>query len=212
MNSELSLVLSLRKVLEFAGEGKGMARSVVEVLGRVGPDGSEASRLLLLGHPLRRAMGPLTGSSTPEVAMLASLIVAAPRSSASLVGRSGEALAGTLERWVKERETRRLEQRVLRFRSLVASGVLGGVTAMMASLGPVVGNLDFTGSAPPVDSGALLAGAGVMAAVSSGMLGLFMSGRGFFANVAVTLTVFAFVTVVAAPLASFGPAITWGVN
>lgn len=212
MNSDLALVHSLRKALESAGEGKGMARSVTEALGREPSGGAKAARDLLLGHTLARALRPLAESRVPEVAMLASLIVAAPRSSTPLVGRSGESLAGTLERWVKARETRKLEQKVLRFRSLVVSGVLGGVTAMMATLGPVIGNLDFTGNAPPVDPWALLAGAGAMAAVSSGVLGLYMAGRGFLGNVAVTLAVFLFVSAVSAPLAGFSPAVGWGVK
>lgn len=212
MNRDLALVLSLRKVLESAGEGKGVARSVVESLGRGPPEGSAAARLLLLGHPLGRAMRPLAESPVTEVAMLSSLIVAAPTSSASLVGRSGEALAGTLERWVKARETRKLEQRVLRFRSLVTSGVLGAVSGMLASLGPVVGNLDFAGSAPAADPAVLLAGGAAMAAISSAVLGLYTSGRGFLWNVAVTLALFALVGAVATPLASFGPPIAWGVK
>ena len=212
MNSDLSMVRSLRKALESAGEGKGMARSVIEALGGASPEGSAAARMLLLGYPLHRSMKTLAESPSEEAALLSSLIIAAPKSSATLVGKSGETLAGTLERWVRARESRRLEHRVMRFRSLVTSGVLGGVTAMMASLGPLVGSLDFSGAAPPVDSTALLAGAAAMAAISSGVLGLYMSGRGFLVNVAVTLAVFLLVSTAAAPLAGFAPSIAWGVK
>lgn len=143
--------------------------------------------------------------------MLASLIVAAPRSSAAAVGASGQALAASLEAWVKARESRRLERRVLRFRSVVTSGVLGAVTAMVATLGPLVGTLGFQGG-PPVDPVPLLVGAASMAAISSAMLGIFMSGKGFVTNVAVTLGVFAAVAAFASPLANVPSVVMWGVK
>ena len=212
MNSELPMIRSLRRVLESAGEGKGLARAVVEELRRAPPPSPDAARRLLLGYPLQASLRLLVESASEEVSMLASLVVVAPRSSAALVGKSGEELAGTLERWVKARESRMLEQKVLRFRSVVTSGVLGAVTAMVASLGPLVATLNFEGGGPPADSATLLAGAAAMAAISSTMLGLFMSGRGFLLNVAVTLGVFALVSAVASPLASLPVAAMWGVK
>jgi len=212
LNPDLSMVRSLRKVLESAKEGKGMSRSVVEELRNYPPLGSDASRMLLLGYPLRASLRPMVELASGESALLASLIVASPRSSAQLVGRSGETLAGTLERWVKVREGRRLEQRVLRFRSLVTSGVLGAVTSMVASLGPLIGRLNFTGSSVPADPTTLLVGAAVMAALGSAVLGLFMSGKGFVANLAVTLGVFAIVSSVASPLAAVPTVALWGVK
>ncbi|MDG6910685.1 MAG: hypothetical protein JRN08_09985, partial [Nitrososphaerota archaeon] len=165
MNVDLGGLLSLRRVLESAADGKGMAGSLVKELGDVRPLGSDTARMLLLGFPLSVSLRSLVEDGSEEVSMLASLIVSAPRSSTSLVGRSGEALATTLERWVKARESGKLEHRVLRFRSLVTSGVLGAVTAMVASLGPVVGNLDFANSAPLVNSGTVLFAAAGMTAV-----------------------------------------------
>ena len=212
MSSELSMLRSLRRILESAAEGEGLARSIAEELRGSAPPGPDSARRVLLGYPLQASLGPLVESPSEEVAMLASLVVAAPRSSAALVGRSGEELAGTLERWVKARESRRLEQKVLRFRSVVTSGVLGAVTAMVASLGPLVGSLNFQGSARPVDPITLLVGAAVMAAVSSAVLGLFMSASGILFNVGVTLAVFAVVGAVALPLASLPAAAVWGVK
>lgn len=211
MNADLSAILSLRRVLESAGDGMGMARSLVKELGGLEPDGADSARMLLLGYPLSVSLRPLLDGRSEEVSMIASLIVSAPRSSTSLVGRSGQALAMTLERWVKARENGKLENRALRFRSLVTSGVLGAVTAMVASLGPVVGNLSF-GSAPTVSPGTLLSAAAGMTAISSGMLGYFMSGKGFFANIAVSLAVFAVVSVAASPLAGIPSVGLWGVK
>lgn len=212
MTSDLSLVRSMRRVLESAGEGRGLARSVVEELRGTGEPGEGAARRLLLGHPLRASLRVLAESSSDEAAMLASLIVAAPESSASVVGRSGEELAGTLEKWVRAREARKVEQKVMRFRSVITSGVLGAVTAMISSLGPLVGSLNFGGSVPSVDPSALLAGAALMAAIGSGILGVYMSGRGFVLNVGVTLGAFALVTAAASPLSAFPSGIEWGVK
>jgi hypothetical protein len=211
MNPDLSTILSLRRVLESTKEGKGVARSLVEEMGRMSPLGRTVARLILLGYPLQSALSPLVEGNSQEVSMLSSLLGSAPRSSATLVGRNGEAFSHTLERWVKVRENRILEQKVFRFRSILASGVLGAVTAMISSLGPVVGNLSLSGGAP-VDASALAYAAAAMTIISSGMLGLFMSGRRFFVNIAVSLAVFALVSLVAAPLANVPSVDLWGVK
>lgn len=209
MNPDLFLVRSLRRVLESAAQGKGVARSVVEEFRLSPPPWSRTAGMLLLGHPLRTSMESLVESSTAEAAMLASLIVASPRSSALLVGKSGETLAATLERWVRAKESRKLEEKVMRFRGMVTCGVLGAVTAMISSLGPLVGSLNFEGTAPAVDPMTLLAGSAAMAAIGSAILGLYMSGKGFPVNVAVTLGAFALVSAAASPLWGLTPTVLW---
>ena len=209
MNPDLLLVRSLRRVLESAAEGKGVARSVVEEYRLSPPPWSGAARMLLLGHPLRTSMKGLLESPSTEAAMLASLIVASPGSSTLLVGRRGDTLAGTLERWVRAKESRKLEEKVMRFRSVVTSAVLGAVTAMIASLGPLVGNLNFEATAPPVDPTTLLAGSAAMAAVGSAILGFYLSGKGFPLNVAVTLCAFALVGAAVSPLGGLAPSALW---
>ncbi|MDG7011600.1 MAG: hypothetical protein JRN11_05910 [Nitrososphaerota archaeon] len=204
MSAELDAMHSLGRALKSAGEGKGLARSAVEELPRAGPLGREGARLLLLGFPLSRALKPLVEEGGEEVSMLASLVVAAPRSSAPLVGRSGESLAVTLEGWVKSRDSEVMEQKVMRFRSLVTSAVLGAVMGMLTALGPVVGSLGLGGS--PVGTGALVYGSAAMTAMGSGMLGAFMSGRRFFVNVLLSMAVFAAIAAAAAPLASVSSA------
>ena len=86
MNSELSMVRSLRRVLESIGQGKGVARSAVEGLRASPAPAPDAARRLLLGYPLQVSLRPLLESATDEVAMLAALIGAARRSSAALGG------------------------------------------------------------------------------------------------------------------------------
>lgn len=195
------LLLCLRRVLESAGQGSGLSRSLVESFKGSGGPGGEAARLALLGFPTSASMEPLLSTGSEEVSMLASLVVAAPLSSALLVGKSGSTFALMLERWVKAKESRALEQKVMRFRSLITSGVLGAVTAMISTLGPVVGSLGIVSGAPP-GGRAIVYGAAAMAAISSGMLGFFMSGRAFYVNVAVALAAFCTVSVVASPLAN----------
>jgi hypothetical protein len=204
VRAELDAMHSLGRALKSAGEGKGLARSVAEELRTAGPLGEEGARRILLGHPLARALRPLMEGGGEEVSMLASLLVSAPRSSAPLVGRSGEALAVTLERWVKARENEVLEQKVMRFRSLVTSAVLGGVMGMLAALGPMVGGigLGIGIGAGTGGTGALVYGAAALTALGSGMLGAYMSGRRFFVNVALSLAVFAAISAAAAPLAA----------
>jgi hypothetical protein len=209
LNPDLLLVRSLRKVLESAAEGKGVARSVVEELRLSPPPWSRSARMLLLGHPLRTSLKSVIESSSAEAAMLASLIVASPRSSAQLVGKSGEILAATLERWVRAKESRKLEEKVMRFRGMVTSGVLGAVTAMISSLGPLVGSLNFGGATPAVDPTTLLAGSAAMAAIGSAILGLYMSGKGFPLNIAVTLGAFALVSAATSPLWGLTPVVLW---
>jgi hypothetical protein len=212
VNSELARILALKKVLESASEGMGMAQSVAREFRRGEPLGRESARLVLLGYPLALALRPLIRSECEEVSMLASLIVSAPRSSTTLIGRSGGILAGILERWVKAKESGKLQQKALRFRSLVTCGVLGAVTAMVASLGPLVGSLDFTGTASPVSSALLLDTAAGLTGISSSMLGFFMSGRGFYLNVVVALGVFILVSALASPLANVSTISLWGVK
>ena len=211
MNADLNSILALKKVLESASNGMGMAQSVARELSAVRPLGSESVRLILLGHPLHLALRPLVESGSQEVSMLASLVVSARRSSSVMVGHSGGMLADTLERWVKTKESAKLQQRALWFRSLVTCGVLGAVSAMVASLGPLVSGLDFTGT-PPASTAALVYAAAGFTGISSCMLGLFMSGRRFCLNVAVTLGVFGVVSLLASPLASVSAVSLWGVK
>ena len=212
MNADFDTMLALKKVLESASYGMGMSQSVARELGTVRTIGSESARLVLLGYPLHEAMSPLVESGSEEVSMLASLIVSVPRSSSVMVGKSGGILADTLDRWVKTKESGKLQQKALRFRSLITCGVLGAVSAMVASLGPLVGGLDFTRTPLPGGTGALLYAAAGFTGISSCMLGLFMSGRGFYVNAAVALGVFLVVAALASPLASVSAVTLWGVK
>jgi hypothetical protein len=212
LKTELSVLTSLRRALESAGQGMGMAQALVRELGATRPSGADAARMLLLGRPLGQSLQRLAEGELEEVSMLSSLMASVPKSSTKLVSASGGALAGTFENWVKARDSLKLEQKVMRFRSLIASGVLGAVVAMIATLGPVVGSLDLSGGGPTLSPNSLVYASAALTAVSSAMLGLFMSGRGFYLNVLVSLGVFGLVSLVASPLANVPSVNLWGVK
>jgi len=183
----------------------------VTVFSRTRTDLSGIARTTLLGYPPRESMRQLVREGQ-ETGMLASLVVNGSRGDARLVGRKGERLSLTLERWIKAREERRMEQKVLRFRGLIVSGVLGAVLGMVSSVGPLVGGLSFTATPPPVDPVYIEVAAAAMACLSSAMLGLFMSGRGFLINVAAAFAVFSLVVVAVSPLTSVTPQNLWGIK
>jgi hypothetical protein len=205
LTRDLQTLLSLKRVLESAEKGAGISQAFVKEFAGAAKGGKESARSLLLGYPLKTSLSPLAGEGSEEISMLSALIIGAPRSSVFRVGKTGTTLATTLEGWIKARESRALEDKVMRFRGFVASAVLGAVTSMMASLGPVIGNLGNllnTAAPAPVGGGNLLPAAAAMAAISSGMLGFYLSGRGLVLNLIVTLAVFAFVAAATVPLAS----------
>lgn len=187
--------------MEAVEEGRGIAQALVRELREVGPVALETARQILLGFPFPVSLRPLTETKAEEVVMLASLLISASKSNATLVGRNGEAMSHTLEGWLKLKENSKMEHKVMMFRSMVTSGVLGAVCATVATLGPLLGNLDFTTQTRP-DPGALLYFAAGMTVISSGMLGYFMSGSRFFANIGLALSVFVLVWSLASPIAS----------
>ena len=212
MKSELSIVLTLRKVLELARDGKGVAGSLVRELGGAEVPGKEVARRVLTGFPIESSLLPLLAGDSREVAMLASIVVASAKSSSALAGRNGELLSYTLERWVKARENRRLEEKVLGFRGFIVSGVLGAVSGMVAALGPVLGALDFSRAQAQADPGSLTYAAAAMVILSSVFLGLSMSRRKFYLNVFVAALAFLAVLYMISPLVSLSAGLPWGIK
>ncbi|QQG49152.1 MAG: hypothetical protein HY247_02235 [archaeon] len=210
MDPDLELVRSLRKVLEMAASGRGIGASVVAELGR-SRRGEAAAREVLLGHPYQGALWGVLGGGH-EVSTMLSLISTAEVSSVPLVAESAKGLAATVERWLKAKENARLESRVMVFRSAIASGVIGAVTAMIASLGPVVSSLDLHGQASRPDPASILLGAFALATIGSAFLGAFVSGKKFIVSVCITTVTFASVALLAAPISTVAPTIPWAVK
>ncbi len=203
MSEEVSMISSLRKAMESVGQGMGIAEAVARSLRTSGKKGREVSRRILLGFAIDSAVRPLLSSDSEEVAMLAALLGVSSKSSASLLGTAGERLSHTLEDWVKLRESRKMEERVQRFRCLLGSCVVGAVSAMVASLGPMLGSLyTLTVSQSQGPNLTLYAGA-AMAAISSGMLALYVSERRIYVNVALSLASFCLVSFLVSPLTNF---------
>lgn len=201
MSGELSTVLALRRVLQSVANGRGIAESIVRELPHDARGGEESARSVLLGLPLQVALQSVTNGASSEVSMLASIVVQLAKISAPLGGKNGEALSYILERWVKVRESNRLEERVQRFRALIASAVLGAVTAMISTLGPLLASFGSGGLGVSQGSSNFLYAGFAMAISSSAMLGVFISGRRFYLNVSVTVATFALVSLLVAPLA-----------
>jgi hypothetical protein len=207
MNQELSTILALRRVLQSVGVGRGIAESMVRELPKGTRDGNRAARSVLLGFPVQTALRFITDGASSEVSMLASVIVELAKISAPVGGKHGETLSYVFERWVKVRESNRLEERVQRFRTLIASAILGAVTAMISTLGPLLGSFGTGGLGVVTGSSSYLYAGFAMAISSSAMLGIFISGRRFYANVLVAAVVFIFVGLLVAPLADL-PSLT----
>ncbi len=175
-----------------------------------GAAGVDVARRIMLGYPVSASLEPML-SGSDEIASLALLLGAGEGSSAKSLGRSGERVSLLLEGWIKLRESRKLEARVQRFRSLIVSCVVGGVSAMIATLGPMLSSLYSTTTALSGGGGAgltLYAGA-AMAATSSAMLAIYVSERRFYLNVALSLISFVAVWGFVSPLASFTISPLW---
>jgi hypothetical protein len=204
MNPELDILMTLSRVLGDVGNGRGVAGALVRSFGSSRGQSADVARLTLLGHPPEVAMGGLLLGHGPEVAMLSGLIVNGARGNSILVGKKGEELAKSLESWINTREGRKLEQRVLAFRGLLVSAVLGAVLGMISSVGPLLGGLNFMVPSPQMDPSTLTAASAVMGCVSSAMLGLFVSRRGLWQNLVATMGVFLIVITAVRPLMILG--------
>jgi hypothetical protein len=210
VNEDLRLLRALRRVLESASDGGSLSASLVTELRDSPGAGRDVAREVLLGHPMDLALRPLLDGSVPETSILASVIAGAAAGSVESAGRSGRGLSDIMEGWAKARDNVRMEEGVWRFRSLVASGVLGAVCAMIATVGPLVGSFSLAPQPGQVGAAGLPYLAAGMCAASSAMLGLFTSGKGLVITLAASMCAFAVVFVLAAPLGSFTPAsLSW---
>jgi hypothetical protein len=211
LDQELSVVLAFRRVLERIGEGMGVSQSLMRELGGAGTAGVEVRRRILLGLPPDYALQPVSSGQSVEASMLASLVISSRNSSVVATGRKGETLSNLAERWVKARENQRLEARVRRARSLMASAVAGAVSSMIATIGPLLGSLSNIATPGNTAAGYLLYPGAAMALISSGLLGLYTSGRGFYLNVLATGAVYLLVSLAVGPLANF-PSSIWAIK
>ena len=210
MKDDLKMVQALRRVLEASTGGRGTSKSAIEELAGVTREGKEVARSLLLGLGLRWAMFPLEKAKAGEVRMLSSLLGEVGRSSAESLGRGAGELSATLEKWISLSESKKLETRVQEYRGLLASGILGAVSSMVASLGPMMGSLNFSAQLTPPDPTAIRVAAAIMSANGAAMLGLYLSGRRFVLNVVGCILAFLFVSALVSPLLGVQTSTLWG--
>lgn len=212
MNRDLARLALFRRVLGLVTSGMGVSASIVRAFRAAEGEEHDAARLVLLGNPPPVSLAAIVSDDAKELGMLASLVAGASSSSAKALGRKGEALSLVLEGWLKARESRILERRVLQMRGYIMSAVLGAVMAIIAALGPVVGSIDFLQAAPQVPGPSLSYFAAAMVVASASMLGLFLSGRRFYLNLLVATMVFVLAFAAASPLADVPSVSLWGIK
>jgi hypothetical protein len=209
MNSRLATLLRLRQAFRATASGEGLAAALVGAFREAEGRESDVARKLLLGQPPRDALGSAAAEGDSDLGILCALVTGSSGANARLLADRGERLSLTIERWLKRSEARRAERKILQTRGLIMSAVLGAVLAILASLGPLVGNMAFLAPGPQLQAGSYFIPCGVMAGVSSVMLGLFMSGRGFYTNLAVSIAAYALAAVAIAPLAAAAGSVAW---
>ncbi len=192
----------LRRILLLAGQGMGSSAAIVRVFRSGDRKDRSVARLALLGYPPRVALAPLIVGSRVEVSMLARMVSGTGGTSARSVGERGEQLSQLLETWVRRSDNREMEGRVYRFRGLMISAVLGGVTAMVTGFGPLASSFSLaslTSPAAPPESPLWFLG-GALCLANSAALGFFMGGRAALYFAALSLAAFLVVVAAAGPL------------
>jgi hypothetical protein len=98
-----------------------------------------------------------------------------------------------------------MERKVMQFRGLIVSTVSGVVVGMLSTLAPVISNFQISlGTTPPPAPGFSPYEGAAFLLPSAIALGLYLSPRRPYANVAVSLAAFAGVVYLLGPFASFG--------
>jgi hypothetical protein len=212
MNRRLARMRLLKRVLASISAGRGVSASIVLAL-RQG-EGAEqlAARKVLLGFPPGKSMALVVSDESRELGMLASLVTMASGSNVAAIGKKGTELSNLLERWLKAGEERAMEARVFQMRGLIMSAVLGALMATVSTMGPLVASSNFLlgGAVSAAPSLTLVSGA--MVAVSSSMLGIFLSGRRFYVNLALSVGVYLVASFATSPLGSVTGSNLWGIK
>jgi len=202
---ELDVTRRLRTVLKRSSRGLGLAAAFVGVFSR-SKDGAErdAVRRILLGTPVDRALAGLmkeAGSSGELLRFVGTLA----RISSLEASRGAERLSALFDRWTLLKEKRAMEQKVMAFRGMIVSVVAGVVVGMLATLAPVISGFQIAlGTTPPQATSGFPPYEGALFLLPSALcLGLFLSPRRPYIDVAASLLAFAGVVYFLGPLATF---------
>ena len=201
-STELARLDRLRQVMRLSARGKGIAAAVVETFGG-SPKAQEVSvaRSILLGRTVEESISPLLAKKDHSRDLLM-FLVAQAKVDAPEASRRADRLSELFERWIRAKQSRLIDQRIMETRSLMVSGILGGVTAMVAAIAPVLSSFQLTlAQTSPAPSPSPYLG---LFFVTPGafFLGLFFSPRRAALNLAVSLVAFTAVAFLFSPLLS----------
>lgn len=189
----------LRQVLRLASQGKGIAASIVETFRMSRAVGeTEMVRRILLGNPVDAAVKEVISGSdrTREILLY---VVNQAKVDAVEASKRADRLTTLFEHWIWMKQQRVVEQKIMETRSIMVSAILGGVTAMISALAPVLASFQLTlGTQPPPAAPSYL---GVLFVVpAAAFLGFFFSPRRAYLNLIVATAAYALVAYYFTPL------------
>jgi hypothetical protein len=180
----------LRQVLRLSSHGKGVAASVVETFRGSDRKGErEMVRSIMLGHTVREAMRSLESDRKGADAYTRDLmlyVVEQAKVDAAEASRRADKLTTLFEHWIWMKRERAMEQKVMETRSIMVSAILGGVTAMVSSLAPVLTTfqLSLDETQPLASASAYSPYWGILFVLpAASFLGVFFSRRRAYLNV-----------------------------
>jgi hypothetical protein len=192
----------IRQVMRQSSKGKGLAASMVSTFGRSKDEREVAVvRAILLGTPVAEAIRGMV-KTNDETGDLLRFLVEQARIDALEASRHADSLGTLFERWVRSKQERLIEQRIMETRSLMVSAILGAVTAMVAALAPVLSSFQLSLTAPAQQALApYTLYIGILLVVPGAFfLGQFFSAKRAVLNLAVSLAAYLLVVYFFSPL------------
>jgi hypothetical protein len=189
----------LRRVLRLSAQGKGIAASIVDSFREsTVREESEMVRQILLGSSVEQSVDTLVSRDDHSREILL-YVVSQAKVNAVEASRRADKLTSLFEHWVWMKQQRVIEQRIMETRSILVSGILGGVTAMISALAPVLSSFQLTLGAQPAPASTSYLGI-LFVLPAASFLGFFFSPRRAYVNVAVSVAAFVLVTYFFSPL------------
>ena len=188
---DLALMGKLRQVLRLSSRGKGVAASVVETFRQSDRRGEkEVVRRIMLGHPVRKAMAPLYAEGKRGERYASDLmryVVEQAGVDAAEASKGADRLTTLFEHWIWMTHQRAMDQKVMETRSILVSTILGGVTAMVSTLAPVLTSFQLSLSGTPPVSQSYSPYWGILLVLpAASFLGVFFSRRRAYLNLVAT--------------------------
>jgi len=200
-SQELTRMGKLRQVLRLSAHGKGIAASIVETFGESKiEEEREMVRQILLGNPVEQSVANRLSRNDPSRDILL-YVVNQAKVDAVEASRRADKLTSLFEHWVWMKKQRIVEQKIMETRSIMVSTILGGVTAMIAALAPVLASFQLTLTASPPPAPAASSYLGILFVIpAASFLGIFFSPKRAYLNVIVSTAAYLLVTYFFTPL------------